>query len=86
MEQLFFIGEKALLQSLDGPLHLWNSIVVIESVEWIENPIDMQGCPKPSTFVYGIDINDKIYAQSALKKLDSENATIKEKVSIEVEV
>ena len=83
MKQLFSVGEPAILQSLDAPHRMWNARVVIKSVKWVETPYDIHGMPQPSTYVYEIDISNKIFVQSALRKIDDTSIEIKEQTSIE---
>ena len=81
--QLFSVGELAILQSLDAPLDMWNAHVVVTSVKWVENPLDIHGMPQPSTYVYEINICDKRFVQAALRKFNTLSIKIKEQVALE---
>ena len=86
MKQLFQVGEPAILQSLDAPHRMWNARVTVKSVRWIDNPLDTKGMPQLSTFVYTVDICDRMFAQSALRKIDDKQIEIKEQTTAEIVV
>ena len=85
MNQLFVVGEEAILQSTDAPQHMWNAHVVITKVKWADNPIDIFGMPLMSTFIYEIDWCGKMFIQQALRKITYKELEIKEQSSIEID-
>lgn len=83
MIQLFAVGERAILQSLDAPIELWNAQVTIVSCKWAECPVDIFGMPQPSTFIYEIDVHGGYFIQATLRKLDEPAIIIKEQEALE---
>jgi len=82
MIQLFAIGEQAILQSLDAPIEMWNVRVTVMTCKWVENPLDVYGMPQPSTYVYEIDLCDRRFVQTALRKIGTVDIKIKEKIAV----
>jgi len=82
MKQLFAIGEAAILQSLDAPIEMWNVRVTVMTCKWVENPLDVYGMPQPSTYVYEIDLCDRRFVQTALRKIGTVNIKIEEKIAV----
>ncbi len=84
MKQLFEVGELAILQSLEAPLEMWNARVTIISVKWMENPLDIYGMPQLSTYVYNVDIDDRLFVQAALRKVSTPDIKIEEQIADKV--
>jgi len=84
MIQRFEVGEVAILQSIDAPLTMWNARVTIQSVKWIEYPLDIHGMPQPSTYVYTVDIDDRQFVEAALRKISTPNIKVEEQIADKV--